>query len=307
METLANLQSFVCSAEAGSFSAAARTLGLTPAAVSRNVAQLEGNLGVRLFQRSTRKLTLTEAGERFLHRVSGGLQQVQSAIDALSHDAQQPAGVLKLSASLAFARDYLLPLMPAFIARYPAVLPDWQLDNRPVQLIADGYDAAIGGGLDLQSGMIARELAPLHVVAVASPAYLKGRALPQHPSDLTQWDGLVMRSANTGRLKDWPMQAPGGGQALLEVTPRLVLNDPDALCHAALLGMGVTMLAMSDALPHLTSGALVRVLPGWYSDVGAISLYFAGNRQLPAKTRVFIDHVTGAFAAQNWAKRLAGY
>lgn len=307
METLANLQSFVRSAEAGSFSAAARRLALTPAAVSRNVAQLEANLGVRLFQRSTRKLTLTEAGERFLHRVSGGLNSVQAAIDDLTQDAGQPAGVLKLSASLAFARDFLLPLMPAFIERYPAVLPDWQLDNRPVQLIADGYDAAIGGGLDLQSGMVARELAPMHLVAVASPAYVQGKPLPTRPAHLQHWDGIVMRSANTGRLKEWSLRAPDGGQELLQVTPRLVINDPDALANAAILGMGVTMLAMSDAVAHLNSGALVRVLPGWYADGGIISLYFAGNRQLPGKTRAFIDHITGEFQTRGWAKLLAGH
>jgi DNA-binding transcriptional LysR family regulator len=124
VETLANLESFVRSAEFGSFSAAARRLGLT-AAVSRNVAHLEGRLGVRLFQRSTRRLTLTEAGERFLQSVSGGLESIQAAIAAVADDAAQPAGVLKVSMAPAFGLDYLLPLLPAFLARHPAVVPDW--------------------------------------------------------------------------------------------------------------------------------------------------------------------------------------
>ena len=170
METLANLESFVRSAELDGFSAAARRLGLTPAAVSRNVAALEANLGVRLFQRSTRRLTLTEAGERFLGTVSGGLESIQAAIAGISAGAGEPAGLLKVSMGSTFGLDYILPMLPGFLSRYPQVKPDWQFDNRQVDLIAEGFDAAIGGGFELASGIVARELAPVHVVAVASPS-----------------------------------------------------------------------------------------------------------------------------------------
>src|SRR5690606_33192362 len=164
METLTNLESFVRSAEAGSFSAAARRLGLTPAAVSRNVAQLEANLGVRLFQRSTRKLTLTEAGERFLANVGSGLESVQAAIADVAGNAGEPSGLLRLSAAPGFARDFLLPLMPEFLKQYPAVTPEWHVDNRQVDLIADGFDAAIGGGIELAQGVVARAIAPAHLI-----------------------------------------------------------------------------------------------------------------------------------------------
>src|SRR5690606_30246544 len=125
METLTNLESFVRSAESGSFSAAARRLALTPAAVSRNVAILERNLGVRLFQRSTRKLTLTEAGETFLNAIGDNLESLQNAIAAVSADDGQPAGVLKISVAPSFGFDYLLPLLPEFLQRYPRVRPEW--------------------------------------------------------------------------------------------------------------------------------------------------------------------------------------
>ena len=121
METLANLKSFVRSAETGGFSAAARRLSLTPAAVSRNVAMLERNLGVRLFQRSTRKLTLTEAGERFLHAIRGNLEELQASIASVATDRGEPAGVLKVSMGLTFGVDYILPLLPEFLKRYPNV------------------------------------------------------------------------------------------------------------------------------------------------------------------------------------------
>src|SRR4030088_2412022 len=125
METLANLESFVRSAETGSFSTTAQRLSLTPAAVSRNVAMLERNLGVRLFHRSTRKLTLTEAGERFLHSIQGNLEELQTSIANVATDHGEPAVVLKVSLGLTFGVDYILPLLPDFLNRYPNVRPDW--------------------------------------------------------------------------------------------------------------------------------------------------------------------------------------
>src|SRR5258705_9666792 len=129
METLANLESFVGSAKPGNFSAAARRLSLTPAAVSRNVAMLERNLGVRLFQRSTRKLTLTEAGERFLHAIRGNLEELQASIASVATDRGEPAGALKVSLGLTFGVDYILPLLPEFLKRHPNVPADWQFEK----------------------------------------------------------------------------------------------------------------------------------------------------------------------------------
>src|SRR5437016_5365072 len=172
METLANLESFVRSAETGSFSTTARRLSLTPAAVSRNVAMLERNLGVRLFHRSTRKLTLTEAGERFLHAIRDNLEELQASIASVATDRGEPAGVLKVSLGLSFGLYHILPLLPEFLKRYPNVRPDWHFESRQVDLIAEGFDAAIGGGFELTPGVISRVLAPLHIIAVASPDYM---------------------------------------------------------------------------------------------------------------------------------------
>ena len=152
METLANLESFVRSAETGGFSAAARRLSLTPAAVSRNVAMLERNLGIRLFQRSTRKLTLTEAGERFLLAIRGNLDELQASIASVATDRGEPAGVLRVSMGMIFGVEYILPLLPEFLKRYPNVRADWQFENRQVDLIAEGFDAAIGGGIESGAG-----------------------------------------------------------------------------------------------------------------------------------------------------------
>src|SRR5947209_18050289 len=132
METLANLESFVRSAETGGFSVAARRLSLTPAAVSRNVAMLERNLGIRLFQRSTRRLTLTEAGERFLQAIRGSLDELQASIASVATDRGEPAGVLKVSMGMTFGVEYILPLLPDFLKRFPDVRVDWQFENRQI-------------------------------------------------------------------------------------------------------------------------------------------------------------------------------
>lgn len=306
METLANLESFVRAAQHGSFSEAARMLSLTPAAVSRNVAVLERNLGVRLFQRSTRKLTLTEAGESFRAAIAGNLEVLQAAIAGVTANSSEPAGTLKLSVPPGLGVTYLLPMVKGFVARYPRIRPDIHFENRQVDLIAEGYDAAIGGGFELLPGMVSRTLAPAHLVAVASPAYLKGRALPRDPRDLGKFDGIVMRSPQNGRIRQWTMRDTEGKEMPSGLRETLVVDAPSAMREAALLGMGITMLAVPDVLHALESGALVRLLPRWHADAGPISLYFSSRALLPAKTRAFVDWIVAGFAEQRLAARFAG-
>ena len=306
METLANLESFVRSADHGSFSEAARRLSLTPAAVSRNVAMLERNLGVRLFHRSTRKLTLTEAGEVFRQAISGNLSDIQAAIAGVATAGGEPSGVLKVSMAPTFGTMHILPLLPGFIGRYPAIRPEWHFENRPVDIIAEGYDAAIGGGFDLSPGVVARNLAPAHIIAVASPGYMAGRRLPVSPADLTQLDGIVMRSLQSGRIRHWTMRDAAGEQIPAPLKESLVFNDPAAMRRSALLGLGVAMLVVADVIDDLESGALIRLVPRWYADAGAISIYFASRTLLPGKTRLFVDYVVDAFKQGRLAERFAG-
>jgi DNA-binding transcriptional LysR family regulator len=306
LETLANLECFVRSAETGSFSTTARRLSLTPAAVSRNVAMLERNLGVRLFHRSTRKLTLTEAGERFLHAIRGNLEQLQASIADVATDRSEPAGTLKVSMGLSFGVDYIMPLLPEFLRRYPKVHPDWRFESRQVDLIAERLDAAIGGGIKLAPGVVSRTLAPLHIIAVASPDYLKGRTLPSDPIGLAALDGIVMRSTRSGRITERIMRNATGDEMEVPQRTTLTFDDPEAMCHAALLGLGVTLIAVPAALPHLETGALLRLIPNWYCDAGPISIYYATRTLSPAKTRVFVDFVVEAFRRNRLAERFAG-
>ncbi|HEV7574932.1 MAG TPA: LysR family transcriptional regulator [Caldimonas sp.] len=306
MAQVQHLVSFVQTAEHGSFSAAARILGMTPAGVSKNVARLEADLGVRLFHRTTRRLALTEGGERFLRQVEAPLTSLQSAVAGVRHRDEDPAGTLKVSMGQAFGRNFLVPLLGDFLARYPRVLPDWHFDNRPVDIVGEGFDVAIGGGFALPAGVVARELAPVHVVAVASPGYLAGRALPRVPDDLAPLDGIMRRSTPSGRVRPWRLRSRRAAEQTVPCRPRLILSDPEAIAQAARLGLGVALLPMPFAFALIASGDLVRLLPGWYSDGGPVSLYYPSRRMLPAKTRVFIDFVVERFRAADFARLVNG-
>ncbi|RFU45229.1 LysR family transcriptional regulator [Paraburkholderia sp. DHOC27] len=301
METLANLESFVRAAEGGSFAQAGRRLGLTAAAVSRNVAMLERNLGIRLFHRSTRKLTLTEAGERFLMSIDGSLDALQVAIAEAASQSSEPAGVLKVSMSPTFGIMHILPLLPSFLARYPLIRPEWHFENRPVDLIAENYDAAIGGGFELAPGLVSRPLTPVHGVVVASPAYMSGRTQPSDPAGLAAYNGIVMRSPRTGRVRHWMLRNTNGDEITAALNESIVVNDPTAIREAARLGLGVALISLLDVLPDLESGELIRLLPDWHADVGEIFLYYASRKLMSAKTRVFVDFVVSTFESQRLA------
>ncbi|MGF7151434.1 DNA-binding transcriptional LysR family regulator [Sphingomonas zeicaulis] len=306
METLANLEAFVRSAEANSFSRAARRLSLTPAAVSRNVGMLERNLGVRLFHRSTRKLALTEEGEAFLQSIGDSLADLQSAIDGASQIKGEPVGVLKVSMSLSFAMGYVIPALPEFLSSYPGIRPDWHFDSRQVDLIAEGFDVAIGGGFDLNPGIVAKALAPVHVVAVCAPSYFGRKVLPTSPADLAEYDGILMRFSTSGRIREWMMRNAQGDEERALLKETVVMSDSAPMIQAALAGLGIAMVAMPDALPHLESGTLIRILPKWYADAGSISLYYSGRALQPLKTRAFIDFYTEHFRRERISARFAG-
>ncbi|CAI1082449.1 LysR family transcriptional regulator [Serratia proteamaculans] len=300
---LGHLECFVSSAESGSFSAAGRKLGISSAAVGKNVTKLESLVGVRLFQRNTRKLTLTEEGERFLQEVSGGLLSIQCALKGLSSSGGVAAGTLKVSMGTAFGLHFVLPMLPDFLADYPAIVPDWHFDNRQVDLIGEHFDAAMGGGIELAQGMIARELAPAHGVLVASTQYLNQYPLLQQPEQLVSHAGIFIRSPQTGRVRNLPLRNADNEQRAPTMTIKMTVNEPEAAARAAEMGLGIALISMPNALPYLESGRLVRVLPGWYVDRGSVHLYFPTTKFLPTKTRVFVDFITEQFRLQKLAAR----
>lgn len=306
MADLSLLTSFVRTAEHGSFSAAARSLGVSAAAVSKNVAHLEAHVGVRLFHRSTRRLALTDAGERFLAQVRDPLASLDAAMAGIGGAAGEPSGTLKVGMGQALGRNFLVPLLGEFLARYPAIVPDWHFDNRRMDLVGEGFDAAVGGGFALSQGLVARELAPVHIVAVAAPAYLAGRALPQQPDDFAGLDGIMRRSTPSGRVRPWTLRTRRGVDQPVPCRPRLIFSDPEAIALAARQGLGVALVPMPFAFAHIASGELVRLLPGWYGDAGPLSIYYPSRRLLPAKTSAFVEFVVNRFRASGFAKLVDG-
>lgn len=303
METFSSIECFVRSAEVGSFAEAARRLSLTPAAVGKSVAKLEVRLGVRLFQRSTRRLTLTEAGQLFLSEVSGSLTTIQNAVNNLASAGGQPAGTLKVSMGTVFGRLYIVPLLGEFLTRFPAINPDWHFDNRQVDLIGQGFDAAIGGGFELPQGVVARRLTPAHRVLVASADYLDRHAPISEPDDLKLHDGILIRSPQTGRVRSWQLTHRTRQHSPLTLKARMTMSDSEAACATAAQGLGIALVSMPFAVGYLEAGALQRVLPDWYVDDGNISIYYAEHKLLPGKTRAFVDFVIEQFSTLGLAER----
>lgn len=306
MTNVQQLISFVQTAEHGSFSAAARVLGLTPAGISKNVGRLEDALGMRLFHRTSRSLALTESGQRFLLQVEGPLASLQAAVSAAGDADESPAGTLKLSMGASFGRHFVVPLLSDFLSLHPKVVPDLHFDDGQVDIVGKGFDAAIGGGFALPAGVIARELGPVHVVAVASPAYMATRTPPRSPADLASFDGIMRRSSPTGRVRPWALRSRRGEEQAVQCLPRLILSDPEAVAQAARMGLGVALLPMPFAFASLHAGELVRLLPGWYGDAGQLSLYYPSKKLLPTKTRVFVDFVLARFRSGEFARLVDG-
>jgi len=298
-----HLDAFVAAAEGASFSGAARRLGLTPAAVSKSVARLETGLGVRLFQRSTRSLHLTEEGERLYRQVRLPWAEIGDALEDSRQGGGKPAGALKVALAPTVGREYIVPLLGDFLQRYPDIQPDLRFDNRQVDLVREGFDVAIGGGMGLTEGLVARELAQVRIVPVASPGYLARHPAPGEPSALAPHAGLLRRHIMSGRLTPWVLRNGAGEEVVASVRPVAVFDDPEALARAAASGLGIAMLPLPHALPLLESGELVRLLPGWYAQAKPLCIYYASRKLLPAKVRVFVDHVVAQAAARGYAER----
>lgn len=204
-----------------------------------------------------------------------------------------------------FGRAYMAPLLAPFLAKYPAISPDWHFDNRQVDLIAQGFDAAIGGGFELPPGVVARNLGPAHRILVAAPDYFKGKKAPKSPAELDTFDGIFIRSPQTGRVRPWPLRNRDHQQAPVTLRVRMTMSDPEAACESAQMGLGIALISMPNALPFLLDKRLVRVLPDWYIDGGTLSIYFAAQKLLPAKTRVFVDYVVEHFRAHHLAQQFS--
>ena len=294
MVPLQHLEAFVQSVDGGSFSAAARRLGVSPAAISKNVARLEATLGIRLFQRSTRRLTLTEAGVRFHAQVGGPLAALQEVVAGVDKDSGQPAGTLKVSMGQAFGRTYLVPLLGEFLSHYPAVVPDWHFENRQVDLVGEGFDAAIRIGALKDSSLVARRLAPVRGVVVASPDYLARNGRPRTPRDLTGQQCLIYTGSST---LDWVFRS---GKRTIAVRPegRLRTDNGEVMRQWAIEGLGIAALPSFLASDALAEGKLEAILRDYQMPEAAIYVVRPPGAYVPGKVRVLIDTLAERFGGE---------
>jgi len=293
MESLDVMAIFARVVEAEGFSAAARELGLSKSAVSKQIARLEDRMGVRLLNRTTRRLSLTEAGEAFYQGCRRVVAEADAAREAVGHLAERPRGRLAISAPMSFGVRHLAPILPAFMERCPEVTVDLQLDDRRVDLVDEGFDVALRiGGLSGQS-LVARRLASLCRGLVAAPAYLDAHGRPRTFDDLRSHECLLYSYQESGSAWRFPRS---GGTRDVRVQGRLRVNNGDALLAAAVAGMGIALLPTFICAEALRSGHLEKVLPGW-RDIGDSAIYavYPARRNLSPKVRVFVDFLSERF------------
>ncbi|HEY0491816.1 MAG TPA: LysR family transcriptional regulator [Telluria sp.] len=292
MDKFQEMQAFVAVVDAGSFVRAAEALGASKAAVSRHIGELEDRLGVRLLNRTTRSLSMTDDGQAFYYHCTELLSLLEEAEGDLSTRSVEASGLLRVSAPVTFGILHLAPLWGDFLARYPKVRLDVSLSDRAVDLVEDGFDLAIRISSVMQPTLIARKLASTRLVLCASPAYLAQRGTPQHPRELAGHDVIAY---TYGAFRDeWTLDGPEG-PVTVKVSPRLYANNGDTCRAAALRGQGVILQPDFLIGGDLASGELVEILPEYSTGELGVYAIYASRRHLPLKLRYLIDFLADAF------------
>ena len=298
MLDLNDIAMFVQVVRHGSFAGAARKLGLPPNTVSRRIQQLEAQLGTRLMQRSTRKLTLTSAGQAFHERCAGAVDGLVGAGQELMTGSREPSGLIRVAATADFFDFFPMEWVADFLAAHPLVRVDFVLSDAKADLIAEQIDIAFRGGELPDSGYIARKLLnALTDGMVASPAYLAARGAPANLQDLAANHDCVTSPHPSGRTI-WRMAGPDGVQEEVQVSGRFSGNTAQALRKAAIAGLGVALLPPTMARIDVRAGRLVPVLPQYQRTGQGLSVLYPSRKHLPLAVSAFIGMVTEKLSAE---------
>ena len=295
MDRLQSMDVFRWVVDLGSFSRAADRLDMSRAAVTAHVAALENRLGLRLLNRTTRKLALTDDGAAYLDHVRRVLADVEETEGVLTAGRSLPRGVLRIDLPVSIGRQFVVPALPRFAAQYPELKVIAILDDRRTDLIETGIDAAVRMGPLEDSSLVARRVYEAGFVACASPDYLALHGAPHTPAELARHNCLGLYSVSQGQVLDWAFEKDG---ERVSFTPggALSISNGEALLDAAVAGAGVVMMLDMMASRSIASGALRALLPDWQRrDRYPISVVYPHNRHLSAKVRVFSDFVAGLF------------
>lgn len=289
MQDLNDMLYFAEVVERGGFAAAGRALGIPKSRLSRRVAELEAGLGVRLLQRTTRKLSLTEVGSAYLRHCQAIRDAALAAQDTVEHVQSEPRGTVRVSCPVTLSQTVLAPLIPRFLARYPEVRLEMLVANRPVNVVEEGMDVAlrVRASLEDSASMVVKRLDTANQILLASPAYLQRMGMPQSPEDLMQHQVLSM-SAYEG-VAHWRLRSHSGAEVQLQPPVRYVADDLMTLKLAVLGGAGVCYLPDYMCQPEIDSGELVRVLPQWCFPPSIVHAVFSSRRGLTPAVRGFLD------------------
>ena len=289
MQDLNDMLYFAEVVERGGFAAAGRALGLPKSRLSRRVAELEARLGVRLLQRTTRKLSLTQVGEIYLRHCSAMRDEALAAAEAVAHLQAEPRGTLRITCPVTLAQSALGYLIPRYLALHPQVKIDMRVTNRVVDLVEEGIDIAlrVRPTLDDSGSLVVKQLGATSGDLLASPAQLRRQGVPTTPEELARLDTVAM-SATDGRSA-WVLQGPQGQEFVFHHQPRYVADDLQTLKLAVLAGTGISFLPETLSQAERQAQLLVPVLPGWAPKPGMAHAVFASRRgQVPA-VRSFLD------------------
>ncbi len=281
---------FIAVVKNGNFSAAARQLGVSSAAVSKAIAQLEKTLALRLFHRTTHSLTLTEDGNDLYKRTGHLVEQLEDQIRLSTDKHKAPQGRLKVNLPDSFGRICVLPHIPSFLEKYPDIELDLKFDDRIGDLVKEGADVGIGMMLNQDSRLIAREFFKLQPVLVASRRYVEQYGSPATPEELSQHHCIAYRSSTTGRKNTWNFQVDG---ELIQLEPQgnLIVNNLSAAMKAVEMGLGIAAVGIGCAQPCIEQGRFRRILKEYEAPPLQVMIYYSSRSYLPAKTRAFIDHM----------------
>jgi LysR family transcriptional regulator for bpeEF and oprC len=299
MDRLDAMKLFLRVADSGSFSKAARAAGVGQPAVSKQIAALEARLGAQLLRRTSRGLSLTEAGQEFHESAVRLLGDLEAAESRIGHGKIAPSGLVRVASSAGFGRMYVIPRLPEFFARFPGVAIDLDISERHVNLIEDGIDVAIRIGALSDSTLLARRIGDAETVTVASPAYLETHGEPLTPGDLERRDAVVFMFR--GAPRPWTFKGPAGPVTLVP-KGRVRSNDAEHIRAAVLAGLGVGHNVSWLFAADIASGAVVPILRDWRPPPIPINAVWAGNRLPPAKAKVFIDFLGQVCAEQDTLK-----
>jgi DNA-binding transcriptional LysR family regulator len=289
MDTLQNMRVFVRVVDAGSFTAAAQQMNSTTAYASRAVSDLEAHLRTRLLNRTTRRIALTEAGERYLQRCEQILAYVDQAEAEASDAHARPSGTLRVHCVASLGLHYAVPAVARYRERYPDVQVELTLAQRMPDLLDEGYDVAIIVSLDLpDSGLVSQRLGATYSVACASPAYLEQHGVPQRAQDLPNHVCLGMVAPGFN-WEEWTMSGPHGDESVKLNTPPFRVNVAEALAVAIREGMGIGVLPLYSAVSGLRNGDFVRVMPEYRSHLMNIYALYPSRQYLDAKIRTWVD------------------